>query len=156
MGLSLAVIHTGWHAAWVCLVGEGRGPGGAPCLLEAQASWRGGRWQTPALQPVRRGCREDSCSLDSGGCSMWVCELWTPSLPPASREGLTESRAGPCGRLQSLSRLTDRPGSPLGSHSTSPLTQATLFQSMWYKLLTTGELPELTNSFFPRPEVELE
>lgn len=27
---------------------------------------------------------------------------------------------------------------------------------MWYKLLTTGELLELTDSFFPRPEVELE
>lgn len=87
---------------------------------------------------------------------MWVYELCTPSLPPASLEGLRESWASPCRRLQGLSRLTDRPGSPLGSHSTSPLTWATLFQSMWYKLLTTGELLELTNSFFPRPELELE
>lgn len=87
MELSLPVIPAGWQAAWVCLVAEGHGPGGPQCLLEAQAPRTGRRWQTPALQPVKGGYREDSYSLHSGGCSMWVCELWTPSSMPPSLSG---------------------------------------------------------------------
>lgn len=87
---------------------------------------------------------------------MWLCELWGSNPCASLKGGGSEGWAGPCRRLQSLSRLTDRPWLSPRKSFNSPLTQAALFQSMWQKLLTTGELLELTNSFFPRPEVELE